>query len=165
MWTRLLDGAPRAAEEGAPSPDEAPPVPTAPPLVARLHLPRISPRIATSFGIGCLCVVGALTIFSLSKRINVQGFQPAFVSALSHLSSPLKAFEKWRAQSPLHPAAPAADSGIASPHPAVTKSGVVVQNGVLVFPGEKGLESSNSPRASVRRRTAAAREITKPTAH
>jgi hypothetical protein len=110
-------------------------------------------------------VAGALTIYSVSKRIRVQGFQPAVVAAFSHLSSPLKAFDKWRVQSQPQQAAPQPDSVLASPRPGVTKSGVVVENGVLVFPGEKSPKSGGSSRGSVHRRTAAAREITKSTAH
>jgi serine/threonine protein kinase len=165
IWTRLLDGPPPAVDEAPPPPAVAPPeTEWAPPRKPRRRL-VLPPRFATSFGIGCLCVAGALTIYSVSKRISVQGFQPAFAAALSHLSSPLKAFDKWRVQSQPQQAAPRPDSGLASPHPGVTKSGVVVENGVLVFPGEKSLKSGGSSRGSAQRRTAAAREITKPTAH
>jgi serine/threonine protein kinase len=166
IWTRLLDGAPREMEEAPRETDEesretdeefretdpAFRVRDAAPWATRPRLPKIPARFGTAFGIGCLCVVGALAIFSLSKRISVHRFPSAVMDALSHLPSPLKAFEQWRGEPHPHQAATPGDSGTASRVPRVTKSGVVVENGVLVFPGEKGSDSSGASRASARRR-------------
>jgi hypothetical protein len=179
IWTRLLDGAPREMDEAPPEADEAPqemveaPWDTdeAPrardgaPWATRRRLPMLPPRFGAAFGIGCLCVVGALAIFSLSKRISVHRFPSAVVDALSHLPSPLKAFDKWRGESHPHQAASPGDSGTASRLPRVTKSGVVVENGVLVFPGEKGSDSNGASRASARRRATPDRAIPKQMAH
>ena len=179
MWTRLLDGAPREMDEEPGEREEMPPeadeeprqAEEAPPVwdeEARVTLRRpwmLPPRFGTAFGIGCICVVGALAIFSLSKSISVQRFPSAVVDALSHLPSPLKAFEKWRVESQPYQAPTPDDSGITSRHPRVTKSGVVVENGVLVFPGEKLNDSIGASRAWARRHETAGRVIAKPMAH
>jgi protein kinase-like protein len=191
IWTRLLDGgpgvpdeAPGETEEMPRVPDEVPRVPDAvrrvpdevrwvPDEEPRVRRPRLamlppfSPRLATALGIGFLCVAGALTIFSVRKKISVPRFPPAFVGTLSHLS-PLKVFNKWIVELQPHQPPTPVDSGSASGDvsgPRITSSGVVVENGVLLFPGEKGSDSSGSSRASSGRRTAVNRLITKPTAH
>jgi serine/threonine protein kinase len=135
--------------------------------IPRMRMPILRPRLATALGIGGLCLFGALTLFSFRKKIGAPHVSSTFVGVFSRLSSPLESFDKWMVHTRTRPAVTRTDSGIASPQSRrVTTSGVVVENGVLVFPGEKVRDSLASPRGSATRRsTPAVGEITKPTAH
>jgi serine/threonine protein kinase len=140
--------------------------PTFPRIFTRRSLPALPPRFGVALGIGCLCVVGALTVFSLRKKIAIPNLAPAFTGALNRISEPVHSVDQWFARTRLDTIAPLTDSGSPAPSsPRVTPSGVVVENGVLVFPGERGSTTPEASHGSSSRRTAARDAVTKPTAH
>jgi serine/threonine protein kinase len=139
---------------------------TLPRFPSRPSLPSLPPRFGIALGIGCLCVVGALTVFSLRKKIAVPHLAPAISGALSRFTAPLQSVDQWIARTRLDTVEARPDTDApASPAPRATPSGVIVENGVLVFPGERRSATSSGSRGSASRRTAARDLVTKPTAH
>jgi hypothetical protein len=133
---------------------------TFPRIRARPRLPRLSPRVGTALGIGCLCAVGALTLFSLRKKIAVPHIAPAFAGALNNFSVPVQTIDRWIGRTRLDTVESQPDSeASAAPSPRVTSSGVAVENGVLVFPGERGAATAPALHESSSRRGPAARDL------
>ena len=138
-----------------------------PRVFARPRLPAFPSRVGLALGIGCLCAFGALTVFSLRKKIAAPNLAPVVSGALNRVSVPVQRLEQWIAGSRLDTVAPRPDSGAPAPtSPRATTSGVVVENGVPVFPGERGSTSPPSLHGPTSRRRTAARDVdAKPTAH
>jgi serine/threonine protein kinase len=103
------------------------------------RMPIFTRRVAAAAGIGLLCVFGAFTLFSLRNRIGVPRFPSAFMSSLLRSSSRGQSIATAPADTtPLAtPTRKSAGAGLSRPG-RMTTSGVVVENGVLVFPGESG---------------------------
>jgi serine/threonine protein kinase len=103
--------------------------------------PIFTRRLAAPIGIGLLCVLGAFTLFSLRNRIRVPHVSSPFISSLFRSSSRGQLADTTVADTPslatpIHKGSDAASSRRGR----MTTSGVVVENGVLVFPGESGTD-------------------------
>jgi serine/threonine protein kinase len=99
-------------------------------------------RFASAIGIGAFCVIGAFTLVSMRKGINIPQVSSAIAGTLSRLTTRVEPADSSAVMVPPSSASRDASAGIASSRRRRTAiSSVGVENGEVGSPGEKGGDS------------------------
>jgi serine/threonine protein kinase, bacterial len=112
-------------------------------------------RVVSAVGIGAFCVIGAFTLLSMRKSIDIPHVSSAIAGTLSRLTTSMAPADSSTATVPLNSASANASAGVASSRRRRTaKSGAGVEKGEF---GGSGAKAGDS--LSTHRRARAARDL------